>query len=258
MQTLSPGSKNSPEVSIITVTYNAGSLIRPTIESVTAQTYASYEYLVIDGQSSDDTLQVLSGYQSHISCMISEPDQGVYDAMNKGLAMARGKYVLFLNAGDELAHQDTLSKIFASETEPDIWYGETIILSPERKELGTRSELTSRKLPQRLVKSDFLNGQVVSHQSFIARRKLCPAYDLRYNCSADIQWMLSVINKSDSIHNVGMPISKYLQGGISDRQLTQCWKERFLILAHEFGWIRVILRHVGFAMRYLKNGAYKQ
>lgn len=129
-------------------------------------------------------------------------------------------------------------------------YGETNIIDKNRKVIGTRSELTSRKLPAQLTKKDFLQGQVVSHQSFITNRSLCQPYDLRYTCSADIDWMLQVVSDSQKIINIGQPISNYLQGRVSDNQLVRCWRERFMILKNHFDLAEVLLLHFCFGIRF--------
>lgn len=247
-----------PRISIITVVYNGEQVLEPTIKSVLAQTYQNVEYVVVDGFSKDGTGKLLSRYRDHIHILVSEPDKGVYDAMNKGLRLATGTYVLFLNAGDELASPTLLMEIISESPDADILYGETLILNESRKVLGTRTELTSRKLPARLTKEDFLQGQVVSHQSFMVRKSIAKPYNLAYSCSADIEWMLAAIESAQTIHNVGQPISRYLQGGISDRNLLKCWKERFVILLDHFSWSRVIWQHVKFALRFIRIGAYRK
>ena len=131
-------------------------------------------------------------------------------------------------------------------------------MNPEKRVIGTRTQLTSRKLPTHLTKNDFLNGQVVSHQSFIPRLELCPKYDLRYQCSSDIDWMLKIVDQCQSIVKSDQPISKYLQGGISDVQLKTCWKERFIILLRHFSYWKVCLVHIKFIWRFLLIGAYKK
>ncbi|XOV90873.1 MAG: glycosyltransferase family 2 protein [Bacteroidota bacterium] len=244
-------------LSIITVTYNAEKYIQPTIESVVNQSFKGFEYLIIDGASNDSTLKIIDRYKSKIDQVVSEKDDGVYHAMNKGLELARGKYVLFLNAGDELSGETILENIFNIDTDADIIYGETNILNQDRKVIGTRSELTSRKLPEQLVKKDFLKGQIVSHQSFIAKRDLCPPYNTHYKCSADIDWMLQVISKSGRVKNVNQSISNYLQGGISDRQLGRCWKERFFILLKYFRFVDVMISHIRFFFRFFQWGRYR-
>lgn len=246
------------KISIITVVYNGAAVLEPTILSVINQEYKNWEHIIVDGASKDHTVSIIDKYKSHFSTIISEPDHGVYDAMNKGLLAAKGDYVLFLNAGDELASEKTLSQIFERNIDADLFYGETLIMNPAKEVIGTRTELTSRKLPKSLTKRDFLNGQVISHQSFIPKRSIAALYDLKYKCSSDINWMLEIVNQSKVIINVNQPISRYLQGGISDRQLAKCWKERFFILVKHFGWPIVIWQHFKFAIRFLKMGAYKK
>ncbi len=245
------------KISIITVTYNAEKYLEPTIKSVLGQTFRDLEYLIIDGNSSDSTMEIIKKYRDNVDQVISENDQGVYDAMNKGLKMAQGAYVLFLNAGDELSKPTILDEIFYSKQKADIYYGETNIMNKERKVIGTRTELTSRKLPAQLTKNDFLNGQVVSHQSFIAKKSLITPYNLKYKCSADIDWMLQIITRSDKIVNVNQPIANYLQGGISDTQLGRCWRERFVILLHRFSPLSVIIAHIKFFFRFFVWGRYR-
>ncbi|MEQ9218806.1 MAG: glycosyltransferase family 2 protein [Cyclobacteriaceae bacterium] len=244
-------------LSIITVTYNAEKYVEQTIKSVLNQTFKDLEYLIVDGESTDRTLEIIGRFQDKIDLVISDKDSGVYDAMNKGLQMAHGEYILFLNAGDELSKPTVFEEIFDSKQKADIYYGETNILNKDRKVIGTRTELTSRKLPGQLIKKDFLNGQVVSHQSFIPKRSLATPYNLKYQCSADIDWMLQIISRSKKIVNVNQPISNYLQGGISDTQLGRCWRERFMILMKYFDPLAVILAHFRFFARFFVWGRYK-
>lgn len=126
----------SPLISIITITYNAESEIRPTLESLNRQTFRNFEHLVIDGASSDNTLSIVKE-MSPDSIVISEPDKGLYDAMNKGLRAAKGKYVLFLNAGDSLHSPDILRR-YADRRGANIIYGDTIIVDSERNFIKPR------------------------------------------------------------------------------------------------------------------------
>ena len=98
----------SPLFSIITITFHAEATLPATLQSVESQTFTDYEYLVVDGASTDGTLKIIERYRPHIHTVISEKDNGLYDAMNKGLALATGDYVCFLNAGDCLHEDDTL------------------------------------------------------------------------------------------------------------------------------------------------------
>ncbi len=119
-----------PKFSIITVTYNAGKVLEDTIQSVITQTYKNMEYILVDGGSTDNTLSIINQYRSMIQQVISEPDRGLYDAMNKGIKMATGDYICFLNAGDAFHEDDTLQQMVHSLTEnalPDVLYGETAL-----------------------------------------------------------------------------------------------------------------------------------
>ena len=120
-----------PRFSIITVTYNAEKALEETIQSIISQTYKDIEYIIVDGGSKDRTLSIIEKYKSHIAKVVSEPDKGLYDAMNKGLKMATGDYVCFLNAGDSLHEDETVTMMVKSIEKnqfPDVIYGETAIV----------------------------------------------------------------------------------------------------------------------------------
>lgn len=107
----------SPTISIITVCYNAGSIIERTILSVISQDFTDYEYIIIDGGSSDDTLKIIDKYKNKISLIISEKDNGIYDAMNKGIKLAHGKWLNFMNAGDIFSNKNVLKDVFSNNYE---------------------------------------------------------------------------------------------------------------------------------------------
>lgn len=240
-------------LSIITVCYNAEKTIKGTIESINNQSWPYFEYIIIDGQSEDGTLDLVNSYATQISKVVSEPDRGIYDAMNKGLDLAIGEYVLFINAGDQLMSKDTLANIFTVGHGADIYYGETVIIDEKGTILGTRTELTSRKLPAQLKLKDFLQGQVVSHQSFIVRRSLVSKYNTNYKCSADIDWMLGAVSRASDVQHCEITISKYQEGGFSDRRPWLCWWERFLVMLKYFSLHLVVLHHIGFMIRFSRN-----
>lgn len=124
----------TPKFSVITVTYNAEAVLEDTIQSVISQTYRHVEYIIIDGASKDNTLSVINRYKEHISHIVSEPDKGLYDAMNKGIGLATGDYLCFLNAGDSFHEDDTLQQMVHSITGsklPDVLYGETALVDKE-------------------------------------------------------------------------------------------------------------------------------
>lgn len=184
-----------PKFSIITVTYNAGAVLEDTIQSVITQTYRNVEYIIVDGGSKDHTLDIINRYREHIHTLVSEPDKGLYDAMNKGIRLATGDYLCFLNAGDELHEDDTLQLMVHSITGtelPDVLYGETAIVDEE----GHFLRMRRLSAPEDLNWKSFKDGMLVCHQAFFPRRELAEPYDLRYRFSADFDWCIRIMKKS--------------------------------------------------------------
>lgn len=229
-----------PTLSVITVVYNNVKDIERTVRSVLNQTYPNIEYIVIDGGSTDGTLDVLQRYLPQISKLLSEKDAGIYDAMNKGLAIASGDYVLFMNSGDEIYSPDTVTNIFASADSADIYYGETEMYNERWESLGRRRH----EAPQRLSHSSFRYGMSVSHQAIYIRRSLAGSYDPQYQLSADIDWILNAIKKARRIQHAGGYVAKYLVGGMSKRKHRQSLIERFHIFSKHYGPVANILNHI--------------
>src|ERR1700753_3582932 len=127
-----------PILSVITIVYNNVRDIERTLLSVLNQTYPNIEYIIVDGASADGTLDVIKRYENRITKIISEKDEGIYDAMNKGLTAATGDYVLFMNSGDELYARETVANVFAAATDADIYYGETEMINANGESLGQR------------------------------------------------------------------------------------------------------------------------
>lgn len=239
-----------PLLSVVTVVHNGVRHIESTIKSVISQTYPHIEFIIIDGNSTDGTREIINKYRDQISEFISEPDNGIYDAMNKGLKTSHGDYILFLNCGDSFYSPDIVEKIF-SYGDAEIYYSETMLTDMECRDLGTRSELTTRKLPDKLTYKSFLKGMVVSHQAFIARRSITPLYDLRYKCSADIDWCIAVLIRSTVIKRIDGIMVRYLSEGYSTRFRGPCLAERFIIFVRKYGVIMAILSHIFIFFRYL-------
>ena len=232
--------------SIITIVYNGESLIEATMQSVLNQTFTDYEYLIVDGNSKDKTYQIVQELKNKYPLSIkaiSERDKGLYDAMNKGLKMAKGEFVLFLNAGDHLFETTTLEKLAnAASPSTDILFGETMLVDDTRKHIGTRTELTVQKLPYRLTWKSLRYGMVVCHQSFLARRELTPPY-IEGNLAADIDWVIKCLKKSKNQANTNTIISEYLMGGVSKTQHQQSLKDRYNVLKTHFGWLPNLINH---------------
>lgn len=239
----------TPLFSIITVTYNAASVITPTLQSVKAQHFSDFEHLIIDGASKDDTVKIAQNAGIEQLRVLSEPDKGLYDAMNKGLRRATGKYLIFLNAGDAFAAGDTLDRLAECAKEnPGIIYGQTQLVNAKREVVGMR-HLTA---PEHLTADSFKRGMLVCHQAFVARKDIVRAYDLAYRFSADYDWCVRCLQKSDKNSYVGdRPIINFLTDGLTDKYHKASLKERFHIMCRHYGTLPTIMRHISFIPRYL-------
>lgn len=239
-----------PKFSIITVTYNAAKVLEDTIQSIVTQTYKNVEYIIIDGRSTDGTLGIINKYRNHIHTVISEPDQGLYDAMNKGIRLATGDYLCFLNAGDCLHEDDTLQLMTHSITGaalPDILYGETDIVDSEGHFLHKRR----LSAPGTLTWKSFKKGMLVCHQAFFVRRDLAEPYDLHYRFSADFDWCIRIMKKAKVLHNTRLTLIDYLNEGMTTQHHKASLKERFRIMAKHYGLISTLAHHAWFVLRLL-------
>jgi glycosyltransferase involved in cell wall biosynthesis len=232
--------------SIITIVYNGENLIAGTMQSVLNQTFTDYEYIIVDGNSTDKTFDIVQDFQKRGPLSIkaiSEPDKGLYDAMNKGLRMAKGEFVLFLNAGDHLFETTTLEKLAnAASPNTDILFGETMLVDDDRHHIGTRTELTVQKLPNKLTWRSMRFGMVVCHQSFLTRREGTPQY-IDGNLAADIDWVIKCLKTAKNQTNTQIIISEYLMGGVSKTRHRQSLKDRYEVLKTHFGWFSNLINH---------------
>lgn len=234
----------TPKISIITVVYNGKDLIEGTINSVLNQTYQNIEYTIIDGGSKDGTLEIIKKYESKISKWKSEPDNGLYDAMNKGLKVATGDFVWFMNAGDWIFEKDTIEKMVRKcEKETDVLFGEVMLVNDNRKHLGTRSENTTQKLPKKLNWKSLKKGMVVCHQAFLPRRNLAPLY-IENNLAADIHWVIECLKNAKLVTNTQLILAQYLQGGLSKKRHQQSLWDRYDILKAQYGWLANLWNHI--------------
>ncbi len=206
---------------------------------------------IIDGASTDDTLAIVRQASIAGLRVFSEPDNGLYDAMNKGIERARGRYLIFLNAGDAFADDTVLARLAVLTADsPGVIYGQTQLVDKNRNVVGMRH----LRAPKRLTAGSFLNGMVVCHQAFVARRDLVPKYDLQYRFSADYDWCIKVLRKSPANAYVGpKPIISYLADGMTTRHHRESLRERFRIMSHHYGMVKAVLRHLSFVPRYLKR-----
>ncbi len=254
---------NNLKITIATVTWNAGSLIGRTIRSVEEQSYPYVEHLIIDGNSHDDTLEHVHHYQErnsradvqHEIVCLSEPDNGLYDAMNKALHMATGRYILFLNAGDALHSPHTLEEIARAAHEtpvlPAVIYGDTHLVDNEGHFLRRR-RLTP---PEQLDWRSFKQGMLVCHQAFFVRTDIAryTPYDLRYRFSADFDWCIRLMRQAAEQHlplnNSHTVVADYLSEGLTTRHHKASLCERFRIMTKHYGLCPTLMQHVWFVVR---------
>lgn len=248
---------------IVTCTYNAEAVLQRTLDSVMKQTYCNIEHLIIDGVSKDKTLTMVKAYQhkndvgesAHEILVFSEPDKGLYDAMNKGIDRATGDYLIFLNAGDVFSSEDTLEFVEGcvgeGEELPGVLYGDTDIVNMDGHFLRHR-RLTP---PKRLSWRSFMWGMLVCHQSFYARADIAKGihYNLDYRFSADVDWCIRIMRESARRHlplrNVNAVITNYLDGGMSVQNHKASLKERFQVMRSHYGLLTTLFVHAWFAVR---------
>lgn len=240
----------TPKFSVITVCYNAEATLEDTIQSVISQTYHHVEYIIVDGASKDRTMDIVNRYRERIAVVVSEPDKGLYDAMNKGIRLATGDYLCFLNAGDSFHEDDTLQQMVHSIHTlqlPDVLYGETELVDHE----GHFLRMRRLQAPEHLTWKSFRQGMLVCHQAFFPRRDLVMPYDLRYRFSADFDWCIKIMKKSKVLHNTHLTLIDYLAEGMTTRNHQASLKERFRIMARHYGWASTVAHHAWFALRLL-------
>jgi len=235
--------------SIITVTYNASKWLERTIQSIISQSYPHIEYIIIDGNSTDGTLDIIKKYQSSITHYVSEPDKGLYDAMNKGLKSASGDYIWFINAGDMIYSENTVQEIvdtLDAGNLPDIIYGETQIVD----EQGNSVAMRRLRAPEILTWKSFSMGMLVCHQSFIVKRTIAEPYNMQYRFTADYDWCIRCLKKANTVFNTHFILSRFLEAGLSAANRKESLKERYRIMCENYGKLPTQIRHIWFAVRF--------
>lgn len=250
---------------IVTCTFNAEKVLQRTLDSVMKQSYCNVQHLILDGCSTDKTISMVRAYQhrnqkgenAHEIVFCSEPDKGLYDAMNKGIDKATGDYLIFLNAGDTFPSEDTLEIVAGNVGEgeelPGVLYGDTDIVNNEGHFLRHRRLSPPRKLSWK----SFKWGMLVCHQSFYARVDIAKMvhYNLEYRYSADVDWCIRVMKECDRqslpLRNVQAVITHYLDGGMSIQNHQASLKERFEVMNSHYGLFTTVAVHAWFVVRSL-------
>lgn len=241
-------SSSKPKVSVITVVFNAADLLEKTILNILGQSYSNIEYIIIDGGSTDGSLDIIKKHADKIDTWISEPDKGLYDAMNKGLRAASGDLVWFINAGDLIYSENTTEKIFQQNGfDSDIYYGDTMVVDENYEEIGLRR----LRPPEKLNWKSFKKGMLVCHQSILVSRKIADQYDSSYPHSADFDWLIKALKKTDKISNTNMILSAFLDGGQSKQTIKPSILERFASMKTHYGLFPSLINHIPIILRFL-------
>ena len=234
----------TPRITIITVCYNAEQTIPRTLRSIQAQTYSNIEYLVIDGASKDGTLELVQKLAPRAN-VFSEPDKGIYDAMNKGLKHATGEYIWYVNAGDALPSPSTVEDLVSLacvDHLPDVIYGDTRLIDDKEQDLG----LLRLRPPRELTWQSFRSGMLVCHQAFIAKRHLAPTFDLHYRFSADVDWCIRILKEAKDCFFLPYPIALYLSEGTTTANHRASLLERFDVMRRHYGLLPTLYQHLRF------------
>ena len=263
-------------ITYVTITYQAAAVLQRTLDSVLAQDYEHITHLIIDGASTDGTLELVIDYiersnasgNGHRVQVSSEPDKGIYDAMNKGLRSIVGDYVCFLNAGDFLPAPDTASRIAAKAEAnsqlstlnsqlPAVLYGDTDIVDGEGRFLHHRRLAP----PEELSWKSFRQGMLVCHQAFYARTDFAIAtpYDLQYRYSADVDWCIRIMKAAAKenvpLLNLHMVVANYTQEGQTTLHHRESLLERYRVMARHYGLVQTFFLHCWFVLRaVISNG----
>lgn len=238
------------KISIITITYNAAQWLERTMLSVLKQSCTDYEYIIVDGASTDSTLDIVTNLEPKFAERLSwqsEPDRGLYDAMNKGIARAKGDFVWFINAGDEIYDTETLQQVVnAASEQTDIVYGKACIVNAAGQKVSEHHKIT----PPNLQRKHFLNGLVVCHQAIAVRRSIAGKYNTDYRICADYDWCVRAVSASKQNVYLDEYVCKFLTEGVSKKQRKRAWRERFHIMRAHFGLLRTLWAHCVITLKY--------
>ena|ERR1035437_5520008 len=225
------------KVSIITVCYNAEKWIEQTIQSVINQTFTNKEFVIIDGGSSDSTIEKITNYKTKISFLLSEKDNSIYDAMNKGIKNSTGEWLIFLNAGDTFADCTILEKIFLNNNLKDKYF----IYSPFFA-CGSNGNTKIIYPKKELKYQNLINNQIICHQTVLINRKYVKPYNLEYKLRADYDWIINLV-KNVEAHQIFFypkPTINYLLGGKSNKLIIRDIYETTSIAISHFGIIALL------------------
>lgn len=200
------------DISIITVCYNSQTSIRKTIESVISQNQELFEYIIIDGGSTDNTIDIINEYKEHIDVFISETDNGIYDAMNKGIDLAKGYWINFMNSGDYFCNDKVIEDVIKkSEPKYDIMFGDIEVIKNNEKYIYKSDPFYLYDKPMRTMG--------FTHQSAFVKTELAQKnkFNLKYKLAADYNMFIELHKQNSYFFNLNIPIAHYDLNGKSTK-----------------------------------------
>jgi len=232
------------KISIITVTYNAENFIEKTINSIINQSYKNIELIIIDGESKDDTLKIIKNYSQHINILVSEKDSGIYDAMNKGINLATGDFITFLNAGDDYINNNVLFNLFENlDKDTNIVYADHISILNGKEKYRKAKKFNKNNLFKFLTTT-------VCHQAIFVKKEIAPKYNLKYKLKGELNWYFDILeNTNIKFLHKKMPIVYYLRGGVGETKYILNLKEILKVL-YSHGGIVGVLKAYKFLIKY--------
>lgn len=237
-----------PLISVITVTYNPGAELLETLESLYSQIFSDFEHIIIDGHGSDVFPEIPPQLKARLSYFVSEPDGGIYDAMNKGLKQASGQYVQFMNAGDVYSDSMSLEKVsIAAKTDPDVIYGD-INLVNEKGEIITPvfyDEFNTKNLLR-------YGTGTVNHQAFFIKKQIAPFFSNEYRYKGELNWYYDILEQNQELRSVHIkfPLVNYVRLGTAHRKFKENLMEMMSIVYRRFG-IFTFLRYSKLYWKYI-------
>ena len=224
--------KKTPKLTIITICYNIKDEIERTCESIVNQTWQDFEWIVVDGGSTDGTGSILKKYADRIDILISEPDKGIYNAMNKGIKLAHGKWLSFMNGGDCFAERDVLEKVFADkEYDADVLYG-------YMRMFCSNGSSYLQKYPDKVSKLYFYED-VIGHQGAFIRHKLFDKYGLyneKYRIVSDWEKWIIFAHHKCKFQPLKMLVADFWLGGVGCIMNAKHLQEKKNVRNEHFVW----------------------
>lgn len=221
-----------PKISVITVTFNAEKYIENCIYSVLNQSYNNLEYIIIDGNSSDNTMRIVNKFKVDISYILSEKDNGIYDAMNKGILHSTGDYIYFLGADDRFENNDVIANFvsYTEKVDSDIYYGKVRYVDSELNEMFVRKQF------QPVTTLKLFRYVGINHQSIFSKKHiLTSGFNLDYNIASDLDWVIKSYRLGYKFQCIDLIVAKYNFGGVSSLNTKELLPEINKIYAVYFG-----------------------